>query len=296
MSHTKALRALLAGPDPIVAPGMYDGFTCRLIEQHGFKCAYLGGASISYTRVAQPDIGLTSVTEVAQVVSQIRERATIPFIVDIDTGFGNALNTQRTLRTMERMGASGMQLEDQTYPKRCGHLAGKGLISTGEMVGKLKAALDARTDPNTVIVARTDAIAVEGLDRAIARAHAYAEAGADVLFIEAPRTDDDMARLGREFKSGPPLLANMVEGGKTPLKSVKELAALGFKVVIYPGSMVRTLAHAASQLLSILKEDGSTARMRDRMFDFAGVNAILGLDQIMAEGQKYDEKLKAAAE
>lgn len=296
MSHAKALRTLLAGPDPIVAPGMYDGFTCRLVEQHGFKCAYLGGASVSYTRIAQPDIGLTSVTEVAQVVAQIRDRATIPFVVDIDTGFGNALNTQRTVRTMERMGASGLQLEDQTYPKRCGHLAGKGLVSTAEMVGKIKAALDARNDPDTVIVARTDAIAVEGLDRAIARAHAYADAGADMLFIEAPRTDEDMARLGREFKGGPPLLANMVEGGKTPLKSVKELAALGFKFVIYPGTMVRVLAYAASQYLSILKEDGSTARMRERMFDFSRVNGILGLDQIMADGQKYDEKLKAAAE
>ncbi|MCB2106782.1 MAG: isocitrate lyase/PEP mutase family protein, partial [Rhodobacteraceae bacterium] len=225
MFHTKALRQLLAAPGPIVAPGMYDALTARLIEQHGFKCAYLGGASIAYTRIAEPDIGLTSVSEVAQVVSHIRERLTIPFIVDIDTGFGNALNTQRTVRMMERAGASGMQLEDQTYPKRCGHLAGKTLVPTSEMVGKIKAALDARNDPDTVIVARTDAIAVEGFDAALARAQAYAAAGADMLFVEAPRDDAQMKRLGQEFAGKTPLLANMVEGGKTPLKPASELAA-----------------------------------------------------------------------
>jgi 2-methylisocitrate lyase-like PEP mutase family enzyme len=294
MSHAAALRALLNGPDVIVAPGMYDAFTSLLIEQHGFKCAYLGGASISYTRIAQPDIGLTTLSEVAQVVSHIRERMTIPFVVDADTGFGNALNTQRAVRLLERMGASGIQLEDQNYPKRCGHLAGKSLVPTAEMVGKIKAALDARRDANTVIVARTDAIAVEGFDKALARAHAYMESGADVLFIEAPQTQEQMAQLGRTFAGRIPLLANMVEGGKTPLKSAAELAGLGFKIVIFPGTMVRVIAHAASQYLKVLHEDGSTARMRGQMFDFAQVNGILGLEGIMAAGQKYDEKLAAA--
>jgi 2-methylisocitrate lyase-like PEP mutase family enzyme len=294
MSHAAALRSLLNGPDVIVAPGMYDAFTSLLIEQHGFKCAYLGGASISYTRIAQPDIGLTTLSEVAQVVSHIRERITIPFVVDADTGFGNALNTQRAVRLLERMGASGIQLEDQTYPKRCGHLAGKSLVPTSEMVGKIKAALDARRDANTVIVARTDAIAVEGFDKALARAQAYMETGADVLFIEAPQTQDQMAQLGRTFSGRIPLLANMVEGGKTPLKSAAELGALGFKLVIFPGTMVRVIAHAASQYLKVLHEDGSTARMRGQMFDFAQVNGILGLEGIMAAGQKYDEKLAAA--
>jgi 2-methylisocitrate lyase-like PEP mutase family enzyme len=294
MSHAAALRDLLNGPNVIVAPGMYDAFTSLLIEQQGFKCAYLGGASISYTRIAQPDIGLTTLSEVAQVVSHIRERITIPFIVDADTGFGNALNTQRAVRLLERMGASGIQLEDQTYPKRCGHLAGKSLVSTAEMVGKLKAALDTRRDTNTVIVARTDAIAVEGFDKALERAHAYHQAGADVLFIEAPQTQEQMSQLGQTFAGRIPLLANMVEGGKTPLKSAAELAALGFKLVIFPGAMVRVIAHAASQYLKVLHEDGSTARMRGQMFDFAQVNAILGLEGIMAAGQKYDEKLAAA--
>ena len=255
MSHAKALRDLLKAPDVFVAPGMYDAFTSLLIEQHGFKCAYLGGASISYTRIAQPDIGLMTLSEVAQVVSHIRERISIPFIVDADTGFGNAVNTQRTVKMLERMGASGIQLEDQTYPKRCGHLAGKSLVSTAEMVGKIKAAVDARLDANTVIVGRTDAIAVEGFDKALDRARAYMNAGADVLFIEAPQNTEQMERLGKEFAGSIPLLANMVEGGKTPLKSAAELGALGFKVVIYPGAMVRVVAHAASQYLKILQVD-----------------------------------------
>lgn len=296
MSHAKALRDLLNAPGVIVAPGMYDAFTSLLIEQHGFKCAYLGGASISYTRIAQPDIGLTSVSEVAQVVSHIRERIAIPFIVDADTGFGNALNTQRTVKLLERMGASGIQLEDQTYPKRCGHLAGKTLVSKAEMVGKIKAACDARADADTVIVGRTDAIAVEGFEAAIDRAHAYVEAGADVLFIEAPQTQEQMQHLGKTFAGQAPLLANMVEGGKTPLKSAAELGDLGFKIVIFPGAMVRVIAYAANEYLNILQSDGSTARMRDRMFDFAQVNGILGLDDIMAAGQTYDPNLALAAD
>lgn len=296
MTHAKQLRQLLGEPGAFIAPGMYDAFTALLIEQQGFKCAYLGGASIAYTRIAQPDIGLTTLSEVAQVVSHIRERISIPFIVDADTGFGNAVNTQRTVKLLERMGASGIQLEDQTYPKRCGHLAGKSLVSTQEMVGKIKAAVDARADADTVIVGRTDAIAVEGFDRALERAHAYMTAGADVLFVEAPQTIEQMQRLGSTFAGKVPLLANMVEGGKTPLKSASELGALGFKVVIFPGAMVRVLAHAASQYLKILHEDGSTDRMRGQMFDFGQVNAILGLEKIMAAGQKYDDKLAAAAE
>ncbi|MDX2144879.1 MAG: isocitrate lyase/PEP mutase family protein [Rhodospirillaceae bacterium] len=296
MTHAQTLRALLKAPEFIVAPGMYDALTALMIEQHGFACAYLGGASIAYTRIGMPDIGLTSVTEVAQVAAHIRERVAIPFIVDIDTGFGNALNTQRTVRTLERAGASGLQIEDQTFPKRCGHLAGKSLVSTAEMVGKIKAALDARLDADTVIVARTDAIAVEGFDRALERAQAYMNAGADMLFVEAPQTDEQMTRLCAAFKGKVPLLANMVEGGKTPLKPASELAALGFKIAIYPGTMVRVITKAADEYLKILKADGATARMRDRMFDFGQVNAILGLNDVMARGQRYDEKLAKAAE
>ena len=296
MSHAKALRKLLAGPDVVLAPGMYDALTGLLVEQAGFPCAYLGGASISYSRIGRPDIGLTSLSEVAQVVAHIRERISIPFVVDADTGFGNALNTQRAVKMLERMGASGIQLEDQTYPKRCGHLAGKSLVPTSEMVGKIKAALDAREDADTVIVARTDAIAVEGFDAAMVRAKAYADAGADVLFVEAPQTTEHQQTLGTTFAGKVPLLANMVEGGRTPLKPANELLKLGFKLVIYPGAMMRVTAFAASEYLKVLKADGSTDRFRDRMFDFKGLNNVLGLDDIMAAGARYDAALKKAAE
>ena len=296
MSHAKALRKLLAGPEVIVAPGMYDALTALLVEQAGFPCAYLGGASISYSRIGRPDIGLTSLSEVAQVVAHVRERISIPFVVDADTGFGNALNTQRAVKMLERMGASGIQLEDQTYPKRCGHLAGKSLVPTAEMVGKIKAAIDAREDADTVIIARTDAIAVEGFDAALARAQAYTDAGADMLFVEAPQTPEQQQALGAAFAGKVPLLANMVEGGRTPLKPADELHKLGFRFIIYPGAMMRVTAFAAAEYLKVLKADGTTDRFRDRMFDFKGLNNVLGLDDIMAAGARYDATLKKAAE
>lgn len=288
MTHAKRLRELLAGPDFIVAPGMFNGLTALLVQQQGFDCAYLGGASISYASIGRPDIGLMSFAEVADTVAQIRERIDIPFIIDADTGFGNALNVQRTVRVLERRGASAIQLEDQTMPKRCGHLAGKTLIGTGEMVGKIKAALDARQDDNTVIIARTDAIAVEGFAAAVERAQAYRDAGADVLFVEAPGDDEQMHTLGRELGSQVPLLANMVEGGKTPLKSSQELAEMGFKIVIYPGAMVRVLAHAARGYLGTLKADGSTEAFRDRMLDFNELQEIVGTEDMLAAGRRYD--------
>ena len=290
MNASSALRALLQGPDVIVAPGMYDALTALLIEQQGFGCAYLSGASIAYSRLGRPDIGLVSLAEVAQVVSHIRERIEIPFIVDADTGFGNALNTQRTVKLLERMGASGIQIEDQTNPKRCGHLAGKTLISSAEMVGKIKAAVDARLNADTVVVARTDAIAVEGFDSAMERAHALVEAGADVLFVEAPMTLDQMKTLGATFAGKVPLLANMVEGGRTPLSSAAELAAIGFKVVIFPAAMARVVSFAAIEYLNVLKADGATRRMAGRMYNFDELNKILGIESIMAEGARYEAK------
>ena len=288
MSHAKRLRQLLAADKVIVAPGVYDAFTALLVEQQGFDCAYVGGASISYSRIGRPDIGLMSFGEVAQVIAQIRERIEIPFVVDADTGFGNALNVQRTVGVFERMGASGIQIEDQTLPKRCGHLAGKTLVSTAEMIGKIKAALDARSDDDTVLVARSDAIAVEGFDAALERAHAYLEAGADVLFVEAPQDEAQMTRLGEEFGSRAPLIANMVEGGKTPLKPADALADLGFKLVIYPGAMMRVLALAATEYLRALHQDGHTDRVRERMYDFGGLNDILDTDEMLETGQRYD--------
>ncbi len=288
MTHAETLRRLLAGPDVVIAPGMFNGLTALLVQQEGFPCAYLGGASISYARIGRPDIGLMSFGEVAETVSQIRERIDIPFVVDADTGFGNALNVQRTVRVLERMGASGIQLEDQTMPKRCGHLSGKTLIPRDEMLGKLKAAQDARSDDATVIVARTDAIAVEGFAAALERAHAYLECGADMLFVEAPQDEEQLKTLGRELGGRVPLLANMVEGDKTPLKTAQELAELGFKMVIYPGAMIRVLAHAARAYLTALKTHGTTDTFRDRMLDFNELQDVIGTDKMLAAGRRYD--------
>ena len=286
MTHASRLRELLAGP-AFIAPGVYDGLTAMQVEQAGFGCAYVSGASVAFTRLGRPDIGLTTMTEVANVVSNIRERIEIPVIVDGDTGFGNALNVQRTVRLFERMGASGIQLEDQTLPKRCGHLEGKTLESVGEMVGKIKAALDARADENTVIVARTDAIAVQGLDEALDRGAAYIEAGADVLFVESPLDDQQLRLVGETLGAQIPLLANMVEGGKTPLHSIDELAALGFQLAIFPGAMVRVLGRAAQMYLETLQRDGSTAGILDRMLDFRALNEVIGTAEMLESGNKY---------
>lgn len=288
MSHATALRQLLAGP-AFIAPGCYDGLTALQVQQAGFACAYLSGASVAFTRLGRPDIGLTTMTEVANVISNIRERIDIPIIVDGDTGFGNALNVQRTVRLFERMGASGIQLEDQTLPKRCGHLDGKTLVPVDEMLGKIRAAQDARADDATVIVARTDAIAVDGLDAALERGAAYADAGADVLFVESPLDDEQLRIVGATLGDRVPLLANMVEGGKTPLHSVDELGALGYRVVIFPGAMVRMLSRAASAYLDALKRDGTTAGIIDSMFDFRAVNTVIGTDEMLADGKKYDK-------
>jgi 2-methylisocitrate lyase-like PEP mutase family enzyme len=289
MSSDGRLRALVAAPQILVAPGCFDALTAGLIEHAGFGAAYLSGASIAYTRFGRPDIGLISMSEVAQTIAVIRERTTIPLIVDADTGFGNALNTQRTVRLFERMGASGIQLEDQLAPKRCGHLDGKRLVSTGEMAGKLRAACDARSDRDTLIIARTDALAAEGLDAALDRAERYLEAGADLLFVEALQNEADMRSAAARFRNRAPLLVNMVEGGKTPIENTRVLEELGFAVVIYPGSLVRALSFAAIGLLGSLKRDGDTLQWSSRMLAFADLQKILGTDELLAAGRRYDE-------
>jgi len=289
------LKAQLQGDHAVLAPGAYDALSALLMAQAGFAAIYVSGASIAYTQLGRPDIGLVSVTQVADVVARMRDRIAIPLIVDADTGFGNALNVQHTVRLFERAGANALQLEDQTSPKRCGHLSGKDLIGTSEMVGKIRAAVDARASAETLIIARTDAIAVEGFERALERANLYREAGADVLFIEAPQTAEQLERIGRGI-GGAPMLANMVEGGRTPLRSLAELEAMGFRLVITPGALVRAVAHMAQSFLGTLREDGSTARFRERMLDFQEINGLLGLPDLMAEGERYDGRAKPDAE
>ena len=292
--HARQLRALLKSPVQIIAPGVYDALSAALVADAGFSAAYLSGASIAYTKLGRPDIGLVSAAEVADTIAHVRERIALPLIVDADTGFGNALNVQRTVRVFERAGASAIQLEDQATPKRCGHLTGKTLIPRDEMVGKIRAALDARADANTVIVARTDAVAVEGFEAAMERAEAYAGAGADVLFVEAPGSMAQIERISASFAARLPLLANMVEGGKTPITSAETLARLGFRIVIYPGALVRATVWAAQRMLASLKENGTTGRYRETMLDVEGLNTVIGTRDLLSAGMRYDPGIEPA--
>jgi 2-methylisocitrate lyase-like PEP mutase family enzyme len=264
-SRTAALRALLDSREFFIAPGTYDCITARLVEAAGFPAAYITGSGLSMSALGAPDVGLMSYKEIADRVAAIADAVCLPLIADIDTGYGGPLNVMRTIRDFERAGIAAVQIEDQAWPKKCGHEPGKRVVDTREMVGRLAAALDARVDETLVVIARTDAIAIEGFDAALARAHAYAEAGADVIFVEAPGSKEAMARIGREIRV--PLLANMVEGGKTPMLSRDELKQLGFAFAIYPNALTRLFARAGSGLLASLNATGGTAQWRDRMMD-----------------------------
>lgn len=283
-----ALKTRLAQAKPLLVPGVYDALTALIAEQAGFEALYLSGASIAYTRLGRSDIGLTTATEVAETLACITERVALPVIVDADTGFGNALNTQRTVRSFERAGAAMIQLEDQTFPKRCGHLDGKAVIPVAEACGKLKAALDARHDAGTLILARTDALAVEGLDAALDRAEAYLACGVDALFIEALRTPEQMDAACRRFAQRVPLLANMVEGGKTPVQDAGELGARGFRIVIFPGGTARAVAHTLRAYYQSLRTHGTTAPMKESMLDFDQLNALIGTPQLLQLGRRFE--------
>ncbi len=289
-----SLKKRLSTAPAVLAPGVYDALTALLVEQAGFEAAYLSGASLAYTQLGRPDIGLVGVDHLVDVVSRICERVRLPLIVDADTGFGNALNVQRTVRLLERAGAAAIQLEDQTSPKRCGHLAGKAVVSAAEMVGKIEAALDARVSDETLIVARTDAIALEGLDAALDRAEQYLEAGADVLFIEALPDLAAMDRAAGLFGKRVPLLANMVEGGSTPILNAAELTERGFRIVITPGAIVRAIIPHVEAFLVELKRAGTTKGFTGPMTDLKGVNARIGLNDLMDQGRRFDPELKSA--
>ena len=281
------LRQRLSREDIVIAPGVYDGLTATLATDAGFEALYLSGAAVAYTRLGRPDIGLTTASEMADTMALIADRTELPVIMDADTGFGNALNARRTLQSYERAGAAALQVEDQSYPKRCGHLSDKSLIPAQEMAGKIAAMADARCS-DTLIVARTDAIAVEGFDAAIDRAGRYIEAGADVLFIEAPRNSDELGQIAQTFKGRVPLLANMVEGGATPISSATDLQEMGFDIVIFPGGVVRALARTAQDYYASLHRAGSNKPFADRMHDFDGLNAAIGTGEMLAMGKRFD--------
>ena len=252
--------------EAMIVPGAGNALTARVIADQHFDAVYVTGAGIANTHLGAPDIGLVTLSELANTVSAIAEICHLPLIVDVDTGFGNAINTQRTVRLIERAGAFAMQIEDQVFPKKCGHFSGKAVISVEEAVSKIKAAVDAREDANTMIIARTDARAIDGIEAAIDRAEAFVEAGADMTFVEAPRSEQEMRMVTSRLKV--PQVANMVVGGKTPLTSQSRLAELGFSLVLYANTPLQAAMRAMSEVLGALKADGDVSAVIDRLADF----------------------------
>lgn len=266
MAAGAKLRVALAERRALLVPGAANALTARLIEDLGFEAIYLTGAGLANTSLGVPDIGLVTMSELAETTAAIAAVTTLPLIVDGDTGFGNALNTIRAVRALERAGASALQLEDQVFPKRCGHFAGKEVIPAGEMAAKIRAAADARHSPDFLLIARTDARAIEGLDAAIERGQRYVEAGADATFVEAPVNVTELAEIPRRLAV--PQVANMVVGGKTPLASQKELQAMGFSLVLYANAALQASVLAMREVLGALHEDGSLARVENRLASF----------------------------
>lgn len=284
----RALRAAIAGPTPLVLPGATDALGLRLIEQSGFGAAYATGAGLANAQYGIPDIGLISLGEVVDHVSRLTEATHLPVVVDADTGYGGPLSTMRTVRLLERAGAAALQFEDQEMPKRCGHFDSHTLIETGHMQTKIAAAIEARTDDQLVIIARTDARSAEGIDEAIVRGRAYAEAGADALFIEAPRTRAELALVGREL-AGIPLVVNVVEGGKTPQLELQEYADLGFSIVLYANYLMRSMMYAGLDALQHLAAKGETASRTDSLASWQQRQSLFNLPEFAAAEQFYDQ-------
>ncbi len=286
MSHAKSLRQALQAGYCLRAPGVYDGLSALLAEQADFELGFVSGACIAFARHGRPDMGLVSMSEVADCVAVMRERVGLPLIVDMDTGFGNALNVQRTVQVFERAGASALQMEDQLMPKRCGHMAGKQVIPAAEMVGKIKAALDARRDADTLIIARTDALGVTGFEDALERAELYLEAGADALFVEAPKTLAQMQQISEQFASRIPLVHNLVEGGGSPVGDASALEQLGYRIALYPAALLHLFVPQAQALLAHIREQGSTKAWPGLM-DLGQFNEILGAPDLLGRAQRY---------
>lgn len=278
-----SLREIVSRRHAVLAPGAANALFARIIEDLGFECVYVTGAGIANMALGAPDIGLTSLDDIAGTVSRIADAVALPLIVDADTGFGNAVNTWRTMKVLERAGAAAIQLEDQDFPKRCGHFNGKGVIALSEMLPKIAAAADARTR-DTLIIARTDALAVEGIDAAIDRAQAFIAAGADMTFIEAPR---DAAQMRRIAQVPVPQVANIVHGGKTPPLPQAELAGMGFGIVLYANAALQAAVRSATEVLGSLKATGSLDAVHDRLASFEQRQAAVAKDRWDALEQRF---------
>lgn len=272
------LRELLAQPGIIRAPGAYDAWSAKLIEKAGFPAVYMTGYGLSASLIGEPDIGLLTLTEMVTQGRNMAAAVDIPVIADADNGYGGLINVVRTVREYEYAGLAGIQLEDQVMPKRCGHMEGKQIISKIEMVAKIRAAVYARSDPDTVIIARTDARAVVDFDEALARAQAYDKAGADVIFFEAPQSVEELRCIASTIKK--PILVNMVEHGKTPVLTGEELMKMGFKIVIYPVSAIYTVTKALTSMLEAIKKDDTSKFYRENMVEFPDFNRMIGLEAV----------------
>ena len=285
------LKRRLQKKPALLAPGAYDALSALLITQAGFETIFISGSSISYTQLAKPDIGLISLDQLCHVTRRVRERLSAPLIVDADNGFGDAVNVEHTVRSLERAGASAVLIDDQTFPKRAGSLSGKTFVRPAIMADKVRAAVNARREANTLVIARTDTLPHEGLDAALARASLYRDAGADALFIDQAQSLEDYKAIAAAFPDIP-LVTNMIEGGSSPSLSAGELSDLGFSLVIASGSLVRGFTAMAEQLLAVLKRDGSTAAFQGGLLTFGALNERLELDKISEQGRRFDPAFK----
>lgn len=281
----RALRRLLAAPEPLMAPGVADALNARLVAEAGFEAVYMTGAGTSATRLGMPDVGLLTMPEMVDNAQRIADASGLPLIADADTGYGGPINVQRTVRAFERAGAAAIHLEDQVWPKRCGHLAGKALIDADEMVSKVRAAVDARHDADFIVIARTDALAVEGFEQALERGKRYEEAGADAIFIEAPRSHEELRRIPPTFSV--PSVYNMASSGKTPLLPVSQIGALGFRLIIYPNFVILAAIPAVRQLLRHLRDTGAIATAPGPMASFVELFDLLGMDEVRAAEARF---------
>ena len=288
MRKTALLRKLIEDEEILMIPVAHDALCARIAEQSGFKAVFTAGYANSAALLGKPDVSLLTLTEMVDVASRIADAVDIPVFADGDTGHGNVTNVIRTVNLFEKAGVAGLFIEDQVSPKRCGHLAGKQVVSPEEMLSKLRAALDARSDPDFVIMARTDALAVNGIDDAIHRAKLYREAGADLIFVEAPESVEQMRRIIREVKA--PHMANMLPGGKTPMLTAKELQEIGYSVVAYATACTYTITKAVRDLFETLHQTGTTTGLEDRMVKFDEFNRLVGLEEIR---KKEDEYMRA---
>ena len=279
------LRELLSRPEPLMAPGAYDALSARLVEQAGFDVVYMTGFGTTASLIGRPDVGLLTGSEMVDNARRMAAAVDVPVIADADTGYGNAINVLRTVQLYEQAGVAGIQLEDQVMPKKCGHMSGKALIGAEEMVGKIRAAVEARRDPDLVVIARTDAVAVAGLDEAIGRAKAFADAGADLLFVEAPTSEEDVAQVAAELRDVAPLVFNWAEGGRTPPLSLERIAELGFSLVIYPIGTLLAATAGIRSLLATLKRDGVPSL--DGLPGFGEFTDLVGLPEVQELEQRF---------